>query len=143
MQVELVVPLGTSKPKSRMFPVLVFLLMACYGIMAMVLVEQGNVIQSQRNLIQQLSQDSSQLLALKSQDLAQHAIEKKQAERVKPGQPSPQSAPMPKSGKACQSCGAQIQKSQVQKLTGQKDTVQKQPLQAVDKADWRRFAAKI
>jgi hypothetical protein len=138
MQVELVIPPGTSKPRSKMFPVLVFLLMACYGIMAMVLVEQGNVIQSQRNLIQQLFQDSQQLVALRSQNFAQHAIEKKHAEEQKPGQPSAKSAPAPNAGKPCRSCGAQMQKHQ-----DQRNMVDKQPLQAVDKADKRRFASTI
>jgi len=105
MHVELVVPPTTkhnskpnsSTPNSKMFPVLVFLLMACYGIMALVVVEQGHVLQSQRNLIQQLVQDSHQLTAFKIQAAAQQAIEKKQANanananptRRNPAQPSP------------------------------------------------------
>jgi hypothetical protein len=148
MHVELVIQPSSSnpstsnpiapKPKSKMFPVLVFLLVACYGVMAMVVVEQGNVIQSQRNLIHQLFQDSQQLASLKGQEAGQRAIEKKQAERLKQGQPSAHSAPAPKSGQACQSCRAVMEKNE-----SQKNTVQKQPLQATDKADWRRFPAKI
>ena len=138
MTVDLVVPPSASKPRSKMFPVLVFLFVACYGLMAIVLVVQGNVIQSQRNLIAQLSQDSSQYLALKGREAAgQRAIEKKQAERLKPGQPSGQSAPR-SMGKACRSCGVQMEKSQEQK-----NMVQEQPLQGVDKADGRRFPVKI
>src|SRR5258708_2026351 len=82
MHVELVVPPTTkakSNSNSKMFPVLVFLLTACYGIMALVVIEQGHVIQSQRNLIQQLFQDSQQLAGLKTQVAAQQAIDKKRA----------------------------------------------------------------
>ncbi len=43
-------PLPRAWKPSKMFPVLVLLLLACYGIMAMVLVEQGGVIQSQGNV---------------------------------------------------------------------------------------------
>jgi len=124
----------TSGPKpwkpSKMFPLLVFLLMACYGVMAMVLVEQNNVIQSQRNLIQQLFQDSQQLTALKGQEQTQRAIEKKQAEQA--------TKPAPPSARACKACKTRVRMSQSQQNTGDK-----QPLQTADRADWRRFPSKI
>jgi hypothetical protein len=131
MHVELVVPPTTkpnSKPNSKMFPVLVFLLMACYGIMALVVVEQGRVLQSQRNLIQQLVQDSHQLTALKIQAAAQQAIEKKQANAK---------------GKNGASGMAPMQKEQAQKLLSRKSRIEKQPLQADDKIDRRRYPAQI
>jgi len=115
-----------------MFPVLVFLLMACYGIMALVLVEQGNVIQSQRNLIHQLFQDSQQLASLKGQEATQRAIEKKQAK-----------AGANAKGKASHSSEVAPQKEQTQKLLSRKSKVEKQPLQADDKIDRRRFPAQI
>jgi hypothetical protein len=102
--------------------------MACYGIMALVLVEQGNVIQSQRNLIQQLSQDSRQLSSLRTQEAAQRAIEKKQANT---------------NGKACHSSALPQQKDQAQSLLSRKSKMEKQPLQAVDKVDRRRFPSQI
>lgn len=117
-------------PRSKMFPFLVFLLMACYGIMAMVLVEQGGVIQSQRNLIGQLMQDSQQLSAYKGQELAQHAIEKKQADAAKSARSS--------AAKPCKSC-----KAQAPSAHGQRNMEDKQPLQTADRADFRRFPSKI
>ena len=133
MHVELVVPPTTkpnSKTNSKTFPVLVFLLMACYGIMALVVVEQGHVLQSQRNLIQQLVQDSHQLTAFKIQAAAQQAIEKKQANaNVK--------------GKSSVSRMAPMQKEQGQKLLSRKSRMEKQPLQADDKIDRRRYPAQI
>ncbi len=137
MHVELVVPPTTkpnSKPNSKMFPVLVFLLMACYGIMTLVVVEQGHVIQSQRNLIQQLVQDSNQLAALRGQAAAQQAIEKKQAKANAKGKTGASTvAPMQ----------APMQKEQAQKLLSRKSRIEKQPLQADDKVDRRRYPAQI
>ncbi len=123
-----------SRPKpwtpSKMFPVLVLLLILCYGIMAMVLVEQGSVIQSQRNLILQLAEDSSQLTALKGQALAQRAIEKKQAEdATKPAAPP--------AAKACKLCKNHARAGHLQQ------NEDKQPLQTTDRVDWRRFPSKI
>jgi len=113
MHVELVIPPNTSKPRSKTFPVLVFLLMACYGIMTLVLVEQGTVIQSQRNLIQQLSQDSQQLASLKGQEAAQRAIDKKHGR-------------VGAKGKAGASAAMPAQKDQSQKLLSRKSRLEKQ-----------------
>jgi len=146
MQVELVVPPGVAKPKSKLFPVLVFLLMACYGIMTLVVIEQGHVIQSQRNLILQLFQDSQQLTAQKGREGVQSAIEKKQAEARAKGKAGHSSAvPMQKNP---------MQKDQAQKLLSRKSQApgsrqaskmekEKQPMQAVDKVDRRRFPSQI
>src|SRR5882757_2939008 len=140
MHVELVVPPTTkhnskpnsSTPNSKMFPVLVFLLMACYGILTLVVIEQGHVIQSQRNLIQQLGQDSQQLASLKGQVGAQQAIDKK---RAKPGASA--------KDKTGASSAAPTQKEQAQKLLSRKARMEKQPLQADDKVDRRRFPSQI
>ena len=131
MQVELVVPRSTPKPNSKMFPLLVFLLIACYGILTLVLVEQGGVIQSQRNLIQQLSQDSQQLLSLKGQQAMQQTLDKKRA-KGKAGSSS--AATLPKD---------QSPKDQSQKVLSRKSRIEKQPMQADDKIDRRRYPAQI
>ena len=51
--------------KHSMLPVLVILFLLAYGMMAMLIVEQGNTIESQKLLIRQLFSDSAQLSALK------------------------------------------------------------------------------
>jgi hypothetical protein len=135
MHVELVVPPTTkpnSKSNSKMFPVLVFLLMACYGIMTLVVLEQGHVIQSQRNLIQQLMQDTRQLAALKGQEAAQRAIEKKQSKAGRSAK-----------GKTSPSIGVPPQREQAGKLLSRRSRMEKQPLQADDKVDRRRFPSQI
>jgi hypothetical protein len=53
------------KPKRTLLPVLVFLFVVSYGLMAMLVVEQGRTIDNQRGLIQVLFSDSQQLVHLK------------------------------------------------------------------------------
>jgi hypothetical protein len=50
-----------------MLPILVFLFFVCWGLMSLLIVEQGRTIESQRTLIRSLFQDSSQLSRLKGQ----------------------------------------------------------------------------
>jgi hypothetical protein len=49
-----------------MLPVLVILFMVSYGILTMLVFEQGQTIESQRTLIREMLKDSNQLAALKS-----------------------------------------------------------------------------
>ena len=130
MQVELVVP-PTKKPRSKLFPVLVFLLTACYGILTLVVIEQGTVIQSQRNLITQLMADNHEVAGLKGQAAAQQAIEKKQ-----------KAAAAAKSKKGAASADPAV-KQQASKQQVSRKHIQKQPMQADDKMDRRRFPAQI
>jgi hypothetical protein len=58
-------PIAEVKPKRTLLPVLVFLFVVSYGLMAMLVVEQGRTIDNQRGLIQVLFSDSQQLLHLK------------------------------------------------------------------------------
>ena len=53
------------KPKHTMLPVLVVLFLASYGLMALLVVEQGRTIDSQRHLIVQLFSDSTELSHMK------------------------------------------------------------------------------
>jgi len=50
-----------------MLPLLVFLFLLCWGLMSMLIVEQGRTIESQRTLIRSLFADSSELSHLKGQ----------------------------------------------------------------------------
>lgn len=61
-----------SKRKYGLLPVLTVLFLLSYGIMTMLIVEQGNTIESQRLLIKQLFSDSAQLSALKGREAQKH-----------------------------------------------------------------------
>jgi hypothetical protein len=71
-------PLTTVEPtplkKRSLLPVLVVLFLISYGLMTMLIVEQGRTIDSQRALIRDLFRDSQELSAvkLKAQLKAQH-----------------------------------------------------------------------
>jgi hypothetical protein len=63
------------KPKQSMLPILVVLFLISYGLMAMLVVEQGRTIDSQRFLIKELFRDSTELTGMKSS-----AIQKQRAQ---------------------------------------------------------------
>lgn len=54
-------PIAVPKKKVSLLPLLTVLFMLSYGLMTMLIVEQGSVIQSQRNLIKVLGRDSNEL----------------------------------------------------------------------------------
>ncbi|HVO80624.1 MAG TPA: hypothetical protein VMT28_07825 [Terriglobales bacterium] len=62
------------KRKHTLLPVLVVLFLISYGLMSLLVVEQGRTIDAQRNLIRQLFSDSAELTSLKGKALQkQHA----------------------------------------------------------------------
>jgi hypothetical protein len=63
-----------------MLPILTVLFLISYGLMTLLIVEQGSTIQSQRTLIQQLLSDSTELSALKGKVIQ----EQQAAKTVKP-----------------------------------------------------------
>jgi hypothetical protein len=107
--------LVSSGNRRHTLPILVFLLAVAYGVMTFVLMQQGNVIQSQRYLIQQLFDDSKKLSTLK----AEESKRKHAAEIAKNKASQPNAARKP--GKP----------------------VEQPPMQAVDKTDTRRSLVKI
>lgn len=58
-------PVVVEKPKRILLPILVVLFLFSYGLLALLVMEQGHTIQSQRYLIQSLFSDSNQLFHLK------------------------------------------------------------------------------
>jgi hypothetical protein len=68
-------PAVVQKPKRAMLPVLIILFLASYGLMAMLVTEQGHTIDSQRWLIQSLFSDSNKLAHMQVK-----AVQKKNAE---------------------------------------------------------------
>ncbi len=57
-----------------MLPVLVVLFLISYGLMTMLIIEQGRTIESQRALIHELYHDSAELAAVKSRTLQENAV---------------------------------------------------------------------
>jgi hypothetical protein len=70
-----VIPAVPVQPKkSNMLPVLVVLFLISYGLMTMLIIEQGRTIESQRALIHELYHDSAELAAVRSRTLQENAV---------------------------------------------------------------------
>lgn len=63
---------AAAKPKHTLLPLLIVLFLISYGLMALLVVEQGRTIDNQRSLIQSLFSDSNQLSHMKGSALQQH-----------------------------------------------------------------------
>jgi uncharacterized membrane protein len=74
--------------KNGWLPLLTVLFLLSYGLMTMLIVEQGSTIESQRTLIRELFRDSTELSALKQRAQA--------AARVMAGEQPATAAPSPK-----------------------------------------------
>jgi hypothetical protein len=68
-----VMPIPAPKKKRTLLPLLVVVFLISYGLMTMLIVEQGGVIQQQRNLIQVLQADSMHFWALKGKEVVEQA----------------------------------------------------------------------
>ena len=64
------VPNAVPKKKRTLVPLLTVVFLLSYGLMTMLIVEQGSVIQSQRNLIKILMSDSAELWTMKGKAIA-------------------------------------------------------------------------
>ena len=82
-----------ARSKHSMLPLLVILFLASYGLMTLLIVEQGNTIQSQRTMIHQLLGDSQELSAMKAKALSRQAQDRNQAQTSTEQAPSTQVAP--------------------------------------------------
>ena len=70
-----VIPAVPVQPKKHnMLPVLVVLFLISYGLMTMLIIEQGRTIESQRALIHELYHDSAELAAVRSRTLQENAV---------------------------------------------------------------------
>lgn len=62
------------RPKYSLLPVLVVLFICSYGLMTLLIVEQGSTIQSQHDLIRQLLGDTHELAAMKGKAIRDQAL---------------------------------------------------------------------
>ena len=83
-----------QKRRPSLLPLLVVLFMASYGILVMLVVEQGRTIESQRGLLRDLLKDSTQLAQLKVKIAreARHATPDAPAAKAPEQKDTPESA---------------------------------------------------
>jgi hypothetical protein len=114
-----------------MLPILVVLFLISYGLMSVLVVEQGRTIDSQRHLIRDLFNDSVQLSALKTKDLL-----RQRATAAPPTLGAPAKGPVAQVSPHVSAKNNNTTKSQRQVL-------QKPPKLAADTADTRRIPLTI
>ena len=76
-----VMTIAAPKKKGSLLPLLTVVFLASYGLMTLLIVEQGATIQSQRKLIQVLQTDSTELWTMKGKALHQMQVAQAQAQR--------------------------------------------------------------
>jgi hypothetical protein len=84
------------KRKHSLLPVLIVLFLIAYGMMTMLIIEQGNTINSQQLVIRQLFSDSVQLSALRAQAAKKQQAKADSAISGTTPQPKPQLEQRPK-----------------------------------------------
>lgn len=82
-------PIATPKKKRSLLPLLTVLFLFSYGLMTVLIVEQGSAIQAQRNLIKVLMRDSTELWAAKGKALGDQQMAQAQ-EKIRANAPSTQ-----------------------------------------------------
>jgi hypothetical protein len=80
-EIALSTPLTDAKPKRPVSPILVVLFFISYGLLLLLVTEQGKTIMNQRVMIQQLLGDSTELSHLKVQ------LQQKHTESQSPSKP--------------------------------------------------------
>ena len=129
--------LTQPKKKISLLPALTVLFVISYGMMTMLIIEQGETINSQRWLIKQLFVDSSELTALKGKAIHQQNAEAqpqaKAGAKTQAQAPSKQ-VPAPPQAK---------QKENANSNKARKDAPQHPPKPASDATDARRIVVSI
>lgn len=73
-------PIAVPKKKRSLLPLLTVLFLFSYGLMTVLIVEQGSAIQAQRNLIKILMRDSTELWAAKGKAIGDQQMAQAQAQ---------------------------------------------------------------
>jgi hypothetical protein len=107
-------PADHAVKKHNLLPVLIVLFLISYGLMTLLIVEQGRTIESQRTLIHELLHDSAELAAVRSRTLQESAAAVGQQEQAQM-QVSPIQTPSAKAPSTqIQTPSTQIQSKQLQ-----------------------------
>jgi len=122
------VPNAVPKKKRTLVPLLTVVFLFSYGLMTMLIVEQGSVIQSQRNLIKILTTDSAELWSMKGK-----AVLDQQTARTKTRGHAPASADQTPSTQAAPQLRSQGHSGRIGKAQPQHP-----PVPAADLIDQRR-----
>jgi hypothetical protein len=120
------------KKKRVMLPVLIVLFLISYGLMSLLVVEQGRTIESQRSLIRDLFNDSTQLSAMKLREVLRERATAPPSAKVGAQSPASPSQVAPQ--------GSARNKNAVK---SQRQALERPPKAAADAADERRIPLTI
>jgi hypothetical protein len=123
------------RSKHTLLPILTVLFLISYGLMTLLIVEQGSTIQSQRTLIRQLLGDSTELSAMKGKAIQQ------QAHTLKPEVDAQASAPV--QTPSTQAVPSEKTTAKNRGGKAQRPMPEKPPVPASDIADARRTLMSI
>jgi hypothetical protein len=134
---------ATSKPGRSLLPVLTILFVVSYGLLTMLVVEQGRTIDSQRNLIHLLFADSVQLSSLKGKAVQkQQAEDRARAQSQKKAPPAQSMPPDPRAQSQAMPRSRAGAKNQSTSKVG-RPLPQRPPKDSVDPQDDRRTVISI
>lgn len=139
---EGVAPILTPTRKSSLLPLLTVLFLVSYGLMTLLIIFQGATIQSQRNLILELLDDSRQLWAIKGKALQdRQAAQAAQADRHSQAPSSQAQAPSTQAPSVHAPSTQAVPQHRSEQHPGKtaKPQVQIPPKPAADLADQRRM----
>lgn len=95
-----ITPNAAPKKKGSLLPLLTLLFLFSYGLMTLLIVEQGAAIQSQSNLIRVLMRDSSEFWAEKGKAIAQQRAAQARTQAQTPSAKAPTAQPQAPSAQA-------------------------------------------
>jgi hypothetical protein len=146
-----VMPISVTPKKRSLLPLLTVLFLLSYGLMTVLIVEQGSVIQTQRNLIKVLNRDSTELWAGKGKAIGdqQSARAEAQAQEKNRNQAPTTQAPTTQAPTTQEQNTVQTPSTQVtpqhrsQSRIGKTAKPQLPPMPASDLVDRRRSLSSI
>jgi hypothetical protein len=135
---------ATFKSRRSLLPVLTILFLVSYGLLTMLVVEQGRTIDSQRSLIHLLFSDSVQLSSIKGKAIQKEQSDSQaraQAQKKSPAAQAPPSVPQTQSP-STQRPQAEAKNQSTSKV-GRRPLPQKPPKDTSEPADDRRTLISI
>jgi hypothetical protein len=137
-------PIEAPKKKRSLLPLLTVLFLISYGLMTLLIVEQGAAIQAQRNLIQVLMRDSTELWAMRGKAIGDKQMAQAQAQR-RAQAPSTQTQVPSAKNPSSQAPSSRVPQHRSSSRTGKIANPQTQvpPVPASDLLDRRRALSTI
>jgi hypothetical protein len=133
-------PIAVPAKKRSLLPLLTVLFVFSYGLMTVLIIEQGSVIQSQRNLIKVLGRDSTELWSARGKAIGDQESARAQAQSRAQAPSAPAQTPSTQSPSTHAPSTQAVPQHRSQSRTGKiaKPETQVPPVPASDLSDRRR-----